>query len=86
MHILQEFVERTKSLIAYYKTIKDLTGEEKKIRLDKRMTDFANSLLEDAKINFIIKFLIKNFVIKNIPEITQSIYDLIKTKIEGITK
>ena len=83
---VQEFVTRTKSFIAYYETIKDLTGEEKKIRLYKRMTDFANSLLDDAKVNFFVKFIIKHFVINNIPAITQAVFDLIKTKITGITK
>lgn len=80
-----DFAKTAKGYIAYYETLKDLSGEEKKIRLDKKMTDLSLNIIEKAQINLVLKFIIKNYIIKNIPYITQAIFDLIKARVEGIT-
>lgn len=83
---IKDFTKTAKGYIAYYETIKDLTGEEKKLRLDKKMCDYAELILSQIKINPILTFIIKNFIIKNIPAITQAVFDLIKTSVKGITE
>ena len=80
------FAKTTKDYIGYFEGFKDLSGEEKKIRVDKKITDFTLDIVNKANINMFLKFIIKNYVIKNIPAITQAIFDLIKAKVKGITE
>ena len=83
---IEDFAEKAKNLIAELEYIKGLTGAQKKQRLDEKMTKWAEELLNTSKINIILKQAIKQFIIKNIPAITQAVFDLIKTRINGITK
>ena len=64
---------------------KELDNGAKKVQLDKAMTTYLVTLLGGAKINWITKLVIEKYVIKNIPVITQAIYDLLKAKIKGVT-
>lgn len=81
-----DFAAKAKNYIGYYEEFKELTGEEKKLRVDKKMADFALNILKNASLNVFLKFIIKNYIIKNIPAITQAIFDLIKAQIKGITE
>lgn len=84
---LQNFAEVTKNLIERYETeYKNLSGEGKKARLDDALSGYAQTVIDNIGLNFIFKFVLKKLIIENIPAITQIIFDLIKTKIEGITK
>lgn len=83
--ILKEFVNQTKINIINL-TKEKLNNEEKKNKLDTIIEKWLDNLLLGAKLNFVTKFLIKNYVIKNIPILTQIVYDLIKSKIDGVTK
>ena len=65
---------------------KELSNLEKKNKLDKAVEVYFISLLASTKINWFSKFVIEKVVIKNIPTITQAIYELLKEKIKGITK
>ena len=65
---------------------KELTNVQKKRQLDRAIELFIVSTLDGAKLGFITKFVIDKFVLKHIPEITQFVYDLLKSKIEGVTK
>lgn len=67
-------------------TYSNLTGQEKKERLDHTITTYVENMLTGIKLNFIFKFVLKKLLIPNIPFITQAIFDLIKAKIEGITE
>lgn len=82
---IKEFAEKAKNKIAEL-VQSNLSGAEKKQMLDEKMTKWAEELLNTAKINVLIKQAVKQFVIKNIPVITQAIFDLIKSRVAGITE
>lgn len=82
---VKTFVNTTKITIANLETYKELTGVAKKAQLDLTITNWVNVFLKDEKLNVFVKWIIKTFVIKNIPDITQAIFDLIKSRVEGIT-
>lgn len=83
---IRNFVNKTKEAIAYFESYSGLSGDEKKEKLDAQMTAWATALLEGAELNLITKYIIKKFVIGCIPTITQAVFDLIKSKVAGITE
>ena len=83
---IKTFVDKTKTKIADLETYKELTGPKKKAQLDLTITNWVNAFLSKDKINFVFKLIIKTIILPHIPDITQAIFDLIKTKVEGITK
>ena len=82
--IVAELIRFAKLNIADLAT-KELENKEKKLQLDKAILAYLVSLLSTAKFGFITKFIIEKFVINNISIITQAIYDLIKSKVDGVT-
>jgi len=60
---------------------KELDNTEKKDKLDKAVYVYLETLISGARVNLFVKWLIEKFVIKNIPIITQAIYDLLKFKL-----
>lgn len=64
----------------------NLSNEEKKQALDLAVKSYVESFLERQPVGWFASFLINKFIIPNIPFITQKIFDLLKTKIEGVTK
>lgn len=84
--VIEKFAARTKNVIAELAEQKFLTGAEKKAKLDEKMTIWAEKQLEEAKMNVLLKQAVKQFVIKNIPVITQAVFNLIAAKIAGVTK
>lgn len=89
MHIktfIKDFVQNTKSYIEKYEQYKDLTGEEKKARVDSLIYEYVEAVIDNIGLNFIFKFVIKKLLLENIPTITQLIFDLLKAKVDGITK
>lgn len=65
---------------------KMLDNLEKKERLDDYITDYINVAMGKLKLNFVFKLILKKFLIPNVPVITQSIFDLVKVKLEGVTR
>lgn len=84
--LIKNVALKAEIVIENLEKFKDLTGKQKKDRLDKAIKEYIENNLEFVGMNFIIKFIIKKFLIENIPSITQAIFDLIKVKIEGVTK
>lgn len=82
---IQKFTEKAKNKIAELAQTK-LSGAEKKAKLDEKMTKWAESILDKAKMNIFLKQAVKQFVISSIPVITQAVFDLLKAKIQGITE
>ena len=82
--IINEFIEFAKINIADLAQ-KEIANEEKKAKLDKAMTAYLIMIADRTGFG-IIKFIISKIIVKNIPTITQAIYDLIKFKLDGITK
>ena len=84
---LRTFANLATSLIERYEAqYKELDGAGKKARLDDAITNYVEGVIDNIGLNFIFKFVIRKILIENIPTITQIIYNLIKTKVEGITK
>lgn len=83
---IQTIVKETKFYISKYEQIKELDGKQKKARVDEVITDYVETTFDNIGLNFVARFIIKKLLIENIPTITQCIFDLIKSKVEGITK
>lgn len=80
------FTATAKDYIGKYEQYNELTGEEKKARVDGILLTYCNNALDNLPLNFALKWALKKLLIPNIPHLTQAIFDLIKTKIDGITK
>ena len=65
---------------------KELSNTERKQKLDKAMAAYVLTLMSDLGVNFVYKWIIEKFIIKNIPVITQVIFDLLKSRLEGVTR
>lgn len=83
---IEGFCQTAETYIKKYEEIKGLSGEEKKARLDDVITVYVNTGIEKLPVNFVFKFVLKKVLVQNIPTITQMIFNLIKLKVEGITK
>ncbi len=84
---LQNFANITKTLIERYETeYKNLNGEGKKARLDDAITGYLTTAIDNIGLNFILKFALRKLLLENIPALTQIIFNLIRTKIDGITE
>lgn len=80
------FAQTSKTYIEKLEQYKELTGEQKKERLDDILKGYCECAIDKIGLNFILKFAFKKIVIENIPVLTQIVFDLIKEKIDGITK
>lgn len=83
---ITELKDKTKNLIQIYENYKDLTGEQKKQRVDYQVKSWIETQLITTKLNVFVKFIIKTYILNHIPDITQAIFDLIKLRIQGITE
>lgn len=87
---IKEFIENfsnvSKAIIEKVETYKELTGQQKKDRVDEVVINYVVNVIDTLPLNFIVKMIFKKILMDNIPTITQVIFNLIKAKIEGITK
>lgn len=83
---IKNFVDETKHYIEKYEQYKELSGVQKKARVDDIIKTYIENTIDTIGLNFIVKLIIKKLLIENIPIITQCVFDLIKAKVEGITK
>ena len=85
VEFVKEFVAKVTEIIKKVQEFKELTGEEKMARVNAVAYDFFDKNYDKIKMNFLVKAYLKKKLRKLIPTITQKIYDLIATSIEGIT-
>lgn len=83
---IRNIATEAKFYIEKYEQIKELNGKQKKARVDEVITEYIETTIDKIGLNFVAKFIIKKLLIENVPTITQCIFDLIKSKVEGITK
>ena len=83
---IEDFVKTATTYIEKYEECKELSGEERKKRLDDIVSNYVEVAIENIGLNFVFKFVLKKLLIQNIPYITQAIFNLIQTRIKGITK
>lgn len=60
----------------------NLLGEEKKLRVDAQVIHVLQQKSKNCKNKLVL--LIVNLTIKNVPSITQKVYDLLKEQIENL--
>ena len=82
---IDDFFVYARAAILKYREFKELTGEQKKDRVDQYMTDLVLKSINSVTYPVFFRWIVKAFVVKQIPVITQRIYDLIKDNVEGIT-
>ena len=83
---IKNVAQETKRYIEKYEGFKELTGQEKKKRVDSIIAEYIEATVDTLGLNFVFRFIVKKLLLENIPTITQIIFDLIKAKVEGITK
>ena len=83
VEVIKRMFQLTTAKILEYVN-KELEGQEKKAQVDA----FVTTWLTDAvsKLGVVQQFLITQYVIPTVPVITQSVYDCIKQKVEGLTE
>lgn len=86
IEFIYEFAKNVEIKIAELAAFNALTPEEKKARVDEFAIMLATQGIDKLPINPIVKMIIKGFMVKYMSAITQVIYDLIKAKVDGITK
>lgn len=87
--LINNFVSHVKDKIASLaqdEINKQLSNEAKKRSLDIAAENYVYSLLNYIHANFILRWAVKKYLIPQIPIITQAIYDLIRDKVNGVTK
>ena len=83
---IKNIATEAKFYIEKYEQLKELNGKQKKARVDEVVTEYIEATIDKIGLNFVAKFVIKKVLIDNVPTITQCVFDLIKAKVEGITK
>jgi hypothetical protein len=84
-NFILNFVNTTKqNIIELAKT--ELNNNNKKMVLDQRIIEFLDNTIAGVKLNFILKLALKKLLLPNVSIITQIVFDLLKARIEGITK
>ena len=84
-NFILNFVNTTKqNIIELAKT--ELNNNNKKMVLDQRIIDFLDNTIAGVKLNFILKLALKKLLLPNVSVITQIVFDLLKARIDGITK
>ena len=80
--VIKKMFQLTTSKILEYVN-KELDGQEKKTQVDASITSWLTE--NTTKLGMIQQFLVTQYFIPIIPVITQSVYDCLKQKIEGLT-
>lgn len=80
--MIKKMFQLTTSKILEYVN-KELDGQEKKTQVDATITAWLTENV--LNLGTIQQFLVTQYVIPMVPVITQSVYDCLKQRIEGIT-
>lgn len=64
----------------------ELDNVVKKDILDRKVTEWTVTTLENLPLNILAKWVIKKYLIPNIPAITQIIFNLLKERITNLTR
>ena len=83
---INDFTAKAEEFIAKYEEVKTLKGEVKKKRVDELLLTWAISSITSLQVNPILKFALKWILSHYLPVFTQNIFNLIETRIAGITK
>lgn len=81
---VQDIIKKARLLIITYKEYSQLSGAEKKHRVDSLLGDYIKEVIHSD--NEIVQWLLEKFVADGLPMITQFIYDHLKENVKGITR
>lgn len=81
-----EFGQEAKKYIVYFEQFKELTGEQKKDRVVDVLGSWVERAIGYLPINAVVKFILKKLIMAGLPHIVQVAFNLIESKVEGITK
>lgn len=81
--VIRKMFQLTTSKILEYVN-KELEGQEKKAQVDASITAWLTDCV--AKLGVVQQFFVTQYFIPTVPVITQSIYDCVKQKVEGLTE
>ncbi len=76
--------ETAKKIIAEVQVAEKLSNEEKKQKLDEAIIAFLETNI--SKYHFFVRFAIQKLLIPYVSDFTQAIFDLLKARIQGVTK
>ena len=82
---ITEFIDNAKCKITELAKT-ELENTEKKHQLDMFIASKVTELVGKLKLGWFTKLVISRCVVPNISIFTQHIYDLLKAKVEGVTK
>ena len=80
-NFITKFVSKTKNIILELENFSTLRNEDKKETLDKQITLWAQNAINVLPVNVFVKWLVKKYLLENIPTLTQTIFDLLKEKV-----
>lgn len=83
---IKDFAVTVKTYITKYEAYSELTNEQKKQRVDEIITNYLEIALDNLGLNIVFKYVVKKLILVNVPVLTQVIFDLIKSKVQGITE
>ena len=81
----KDFIAHIEAAIKKVEEVKNLKGSQKMEQVNELAYKFFDENFDKVKINFLVKGYLKKKIRKAIPSITQKVYDLIATSVEGIT-
>ena len=64
----------------------ELSNENKKLFLDHSISEFLSQAINGLTVNIFVKMILKKMFLPIVPMLTQWVFDLLKAKIDGITK
>lgn len=83
---IEDFGNKAKHLIEEFEKFKELTGAQKKERVDELMLGWAIPAIDTIPINFVFKLALKTILKMCLPNLTQVIFNSLEARIEGITE
>ena len=83
LRFVEEFIQNTKKKVIELAST-TLDNKEKKTVLDIYITQFVENACAKMKLSWLNKLVIKKWVVPNIPQLTQYIFDLLKSKLEKL--
>lgn len=83
LKFVEEFIQNTKKKVIELAST-TLDNKEKKTVLDIYITQFVENACAKMKLSWFNKLIIKKWVVPNIPQLTQYVFDLLKSKLEEL--
>lgn len=81
---LTDFVKKSKVTIVSL-VDSELSNDAKKEVLDETIINWVKVKLKSSKLNLLLRIVLEKLLLPNVAVITQLIYDLLKSRVKGVT-